>query len=72
MVNKNTGEHKVISFEADVYYDIVSTARNSNMTIEDVTRRLLSFILEDKKEIEELYNTPIIVNKETYEEYEDY
>jgi len=42
------------------------------MTIEDVTRRLLSFILEDKEEIEELYNTPIIVKKETYEEYEDY
>jgi hypothetical protein len=72
MKNEKSGDHRVLSFEPDVYYDIVSTARNSDMSIEDVARRLLSFILDDKEEIEEVYNTPIIVKEEKYEEYEDY
>ena len=69
MGNIETGEHKVISFDPDVYYDIITTARNSDMSIEDVARRLLSFILDDKEEIEEIYNTPIIVKEEKYEDY---
>lgn len=47
----------------------MSTARNSDMSIEDVARRLLSFMLDDKEEIEEVYNSPIIVKEETYEDY---
>ena len=50
----------------------MSTARNSDMSIEDVARRLLSFILDDKEEIDEVYSSPIIVKEETYEEYEEY
>ena len=47
----------------------MSTARNSDMSIEDVARRLLSFILVDKEEIDEVYSSPIIVKEETYEDY---
>jgi hypothetical protein len=39
------------------------------MSIEDVARKLLSFMLDDKEEIEEVYNSPIIVKEETYEDY---
>jgi len=53
MAEKMTGDITEVSFYPSVVYDIISTARKYNMSIEDVARRLLSYMLEGKNEEEE-------------------
>ena len=54
---------KIVSFDPDIYYDIVTTAANMDLAIEDVARTLLTYSLADEDEIKALYEHPIKVRK---------
>ena len=54
---------KIVSFDPDIYYDIVTTAANMGLAIEDVARTLLTYSLTDEDEIKALYEHPIKVRK---------
>ena len=54
---------KIVSFDPDIYHDIVTTAENMDMSIEDVARRLLTFSLTDEDEIKALYENRIKVRR---------
>ena len=56
------------SNEPEVYFDIVATGENSNMSIEQATRLFLAYKVCNENEIEELYESRIILKEEKYEE----
>ena len=54
---------KIVSFDPDIYHDIVTAAENLDISIEDVARRLLTYSLSDENEIKALYENPIKVRE---------
>ena len=60
MGNMEPGEHNAMSFDPEFCQNIVSAAEEFGMSIEEITLRLLTYILEDKEKNEDPDNTPMI------------
>ena len=60
MGNMEPGEHNAMSFDPEFCQNIVSAAEEFGMSIEEVTLRLITYILEGTKKIEQPDNTPMI------------